>query len=126
MRLNIARNSAEERLVSLLTAGHRLRLQLHRDYRDRVAAGSFDRATDLPRYRQLMSAWTATVQGELKAIFPTDLELFEFSSHASHNAVSYQGMDQEFARVYHQDLPLYLERLKALVDSDLRKYTDLP
>jgi hypothetical protein len=126
MRLQVSRNAVEECLVALLTEGHRLRLQLHRNYRDRVAAGSFDTTTDVGRYRQAMAEWTGKVQAELKAIFPTDLELFVFSSHASHTATSFQGIDQDFGKLYHQDLPLYLERLKSILDDDLGKYTDLP
>jgi hypothetical protein len=126
MRLKVSRNAAEERLIALITEGHRLRLRMHNDYRNLMQANAFNPASDSPRYRAMMAEWTGKVQGELRAIFPTDLELLCFSSHASHTATSFSGLDQEFGRVYHQDMPLYLERLKGIIDTDLRRYTDLP
>jgi hypothetical protein len=126
MRLLVSRNSAEDRLVALLTEGHGLRLQFWRDYRERAAAGIFDAATDLPRYKAIMADWSGRVQDQLRAIFPTTLELHSFSAHRTHMATSFEGIDQKFGIMYHQDMPMYIERLTAIFDKDLRRYTDLP
>jgi len=126
VRLKVSRNAAEERLVILLTKGHVLRQWLIADYREQIAPGRFDKVVHIPRYRGALAEWMAAVQEELKAIFPSELEAMEFSSPHSHLADDYLGMVPEFASIYHQQLPLYLTRLKAIRDSELSRYTDLP
>src|SRR6266545_3933585 len=126
MRLNVSRNAAEERLVTLLTEGHALRQWLFADYREQVNSGRFDKVANLPRYRKAVGDWAGKVQSELQSIFPTALEAMEFCSPLSHLAADFPGMVPEFARLYHKDLPLYLKRLKAIRDDELGRYTDLP
>ena len=126
MRLKVSRNAAEERLVVLLTEGYQLRLALNHDYRGRVAGNVFNKLVDIQRYREAFIEWATKIELGLKEIFPTDLELLVFLSPYSHTAVAFTGIDQDFALIFHQNFPLYLSRLKAILDADLHKYTDLP
>lgn len=103
-----------------------MRVLLWKDYSDRSGTQVFDGAVDMPRYRQMMHEWIARVQSALQAIFPATLELHSFSSRTSHISSSFAGIDQQFGILFYQDMPMYLDRLKNILDSDLRRYTDLP
>jgi hypothetical protein len=62
MRLLTSRNSAEERLIQVITRGYELRLSLRREYRERTSAASFDAAADMPKYRTRLREWITEVR----------------------------------------------------------------
>lgn len=126
MRLKLSKNSAEERLVALLTDGHALRTRIWQDYSGRKNAGSYQADIDVPRYRDMLAEWLGRSRDDLQTIFPTALEEHTFLAPKSHSASDWEGMDEQFGHLFHQRMPMYLERLKIILDVDLRRYTDRP
>ena len=122
----VSRASAEEQLVALLNEGYQLRQNLWSDYDGRRKAEVFDAVSDIQRYYGQVDEWGNQVNKTLQEVFPTALESNYFCSRESHPAVSYQGMDQKFGRLFYNTLPSYTERLKRILEADLPRYTDLP
>lgn len=126
MRLLTSRNSAEERLTSLVTQGYELRVSIWKDRQSKLSLNAYQSSVDVPRYKAILSGWIQEVQHELRAIFPTSLELHKFSARASHLATDFRDVDQAFGVLFYIDIPRYIELLASILESDVRRYTDLP
>lgn len=125
MRLRTSKASAEDRLASLLTQGYQLRQQLGFDYNQKDAEKSFDPESDNKRYGAMVNEWEDQVCGMLDEIFPTSLEAHFFSDQEGGAGISY-AVNQRFGKVYFEELPSLLSRLREILYSYLGKYTDLP
>ncbi len=126
MRLQISKNSAEEKIISCLNEGHQILKDLWADYKMKVDSASFNPVTDMPEYHNIATNWINQTYYDLQKIFPTPYEPNHFSHRSSEPSVAYSGVNQEFGRLVYSTIPKYLERLRDILDNQLRRYTDLP
>jgi hypothetical protein len=123
MRLKIPMTSANETLVALVNRGYSALAVIEQDYSGRKNAGVYKEDEDNARYAEQKNLWASEVIGELKRIFPTELEcnLFlhpESPLRAVSGDYKYQSMVLRFQT--------FIRELETIRQNSLVQYTDLP
>lgn len=125
MRLKKSFASATEELTRLANEGYSVINRASEDYRRRQKSGTFDAEREGQTYKQWAQEWGTGVVTQLNMTFPTSLEVNYFMTQQNGILVSKVNIPPECGALITQ-LPDYIERLRHILDSDLRRYTDLP
>jgi hypothetical protein len=125
MRLRKSLASATEELIRLLNEGYLVIEEARKDYHHRQGSGDFDAEREKRTYGQWAQAWGQRVVTALNATFPSSLEANYFVTQQTGILVSKANIPFDCGPLITL-LPDYIERLRHILDSDLRHYTDLP
>lgn len=109
-----------------MNRGYQLAPAIYRDHVQKRNAGAFDKGKDLPDYQRKLSDWVNETQRALADLFPTDLEANLFSQMFSASDFDYSNVDNAVGNLVYQRIPTYIERLHRILDSHIRRYSDLP
>jgi hypothetical protein len=126
VRLTVSKVSAEESILRLLNRGYQLAPEMYGDYVTWRESETFDKEHDVARYRASVNRWLDEIQHALGDIFPTDSEANLVSEMFSVSASSYRNMDDDVGDLVYERIPVYIERLHRVLDTHLRRYSDLP
>ena len=118
MRLCVPMVSAKETLTSLLNQGYKVFWAVQQDYARKREAGQYDQGTDIPRYKRRRDRWATAVVGDLRRVFPPELESNLFRS--PDTPISYDS--------WYSFIDIFLALLRELEQVQrtcLPQYTDL-
>ena len=126
MRLNVSKNSAEERLLDSLNEGYKLSDSIFNDYSAKVDSSTFEANADIENYHVKFNEWIGKVCEELIEIFPTQFESNYFRQRYSPNAVDYSNINNKVGLLVYQRFPTYISRVHEISNIHLNRYSDLP